>query len=318
MLQEFALTPGLFDPCVVQSDAHVETGLKQILFQLCESGMIADLSYDDWLTHVRRNVERIESQALRKDLMLLLSRMQDRRRLVPYPEPRVDTGAADEDWVKAALLAADRLNVVVTDKATKEGAYLDDQRVVSIEETIGSPWMVDQFSIDVRKDVAGMTRALEPVLRHAIRVSLSDPYMSCHSDASLTTLRIVIDILRHRKRGMGNTFLDIHCGDPAKDRWAQENPDARIRAWRDTIGELEERPSAVRVWLWANGRETFHDRHIFTDQCAVSVPAGLDCYESHRANTTQYSRLMYDQLASICRRFRPNTSPYRLLGTAAM
>lgn len=318
MLHEFALAPGLFHPRTVQYAERVELNLRHVLLVLCESGLIADLSHDDWLSQVRRNVEGIQSQALRRDLMELLARAADRRRLVPYPQPRIHAGATDEGWIRAALLAADQLRAVITDKATKETAFANDRRIVPVEEAIGSTWMEIPHSINLRKDVAGMTRFLEPLLRHASRVSLADPYMSCRSNTSLTTLRILIDLMQNRKRGMANIALNIHCGDPTKDQKHPEDPDARIRGWRDAVDMLDSRPHTVSISFWGDDDEIFHDRYIFTDQCAVTVPAGLGCYSSRRANTTQCTRLMYDQLADVHRSFQPNTSPYRLLRSAMM
>lgn len=298
MLHEFALAPGLFDPRTVRSSEGVQCNLKHVLGILCESGLIADLSHDDWISQVTRNVGNMPSRALRRSLMELLARAADRRRLVPYPEPRIHADATDESWVRAALLAADQLRAVITDKVTKEAAFPDNQRIVPIDEAIGSTWMEVPSSIDLKKNVAGMTRFLEPLLRHASRISLADPYMSCRSNTSLTTLRIVVSLLRNRKH--------------------PEDLDARIRGWRDSIGSLGSRPLAVRVSFWGDDDEIFHDRYVFTDQCAVSVPAGLGCYSSRRANTTRCARLMYYQLADVHRSVQRNTSPYTLLGSAVI
>lgn len=249
MLHEFALAPGLFDPRTVQSSEGVQRNLKHVLGISCESGLIADLSHDDWVSQVTRNVGNMPSRALRRSLM-------------------------------------------------KEAAFPDNQRIVPMDEAIGSTWMEVPSSVDLKKNVAGMTRFLEPLLRHASRISLADPCMSCRSNTSLTTLRIVVSLLRNRKH--------------------PEDLDARIRGWRDAIGSLGSRPLAVRVSFWGDDDEIFHDRYAFTDQCAVSVPAGPGCYSSRRANTTRCARLMYYQLADVHRSFQRNTSPYTLLGSAVI
>lgn len=144
---------------------------------------------------------------------------------------------------------------------------------------------------------------------------LVDPYMSCRNTRFFDTVRLYLKLLGQRGHAVLPARVHLHVGDPQEDNYHKESVSDRLDAWEHHLRPFQS-PHRITIFLWGPrpGGETFHDRYILTDQCGISIPAGLDCRTSSMPNSTTWSLL--DEVDRL-RRFQdfdPTTSPYRLLG----
>jgi hypothetical protein len=109
--------------------------------------------------------------------------------------------------------------------------------------------------------------------------------------------------------------VTIHAGNPQDDYSNPESVSDRLATWEQQLRSLQH-AHHITVFLWGTkpGGETFHDRYILTDQCGISVPAGLDCRTLSAPNSTTWSLLDEADRIRRLRDFDAATSPYQLRG----
>lgn len=322
MLYEFAITPDVFRPDVVNADPVLGLTLVQLLRGLCDNGLVANLHKDRWIRHIMNNNVATLSPALRDTIITCLNVLHDRHRLVRHPRRLQGDPASDHEWLDLALESHRRIafyGIVLSQLLLKTCGHTDGA-FIELSTALDAPqWCNRRRSRSLTKCEADYRIALAPFLRHARSVLLIDPYMSCHESRYFDTIRLCLELTGQRGYDPQPARIHIHAGDPQADYAHQELVPDRLFAWEHKLRSL--RPlHRITVFLWSArpGGETFHDRYILTDQCGISVPAGLDYRTSSVPNSTTWSLLDEEDRIRRFQDFDPSTSPYQLLGKCEM
>ena len=335
MLYQFAITPDVFEPSAINDMRPPGIILTEVLRGLCENGLLANLHGEQWMTAVRRSLHDKRVPAFVRDrIENFLNTLYDRQRLVRHPP---GSGRFVEDefrWLHWSLErhqadATNPFSGIFCSDDYLELSELDDADLIGVSNALyAACWTERETSIDIIRTTSKLRKHLAPIVRYAGRVSLIDPYMSCHDRRFLDTVQHCADLLGRHDGKQTPGIIHIHAGDPQTvgPEGTRESVDARLDRW-----ETELKPMAAhwghtfRVLLWArkrtNGvaREPFHDRYIITEQFGVTVPGGLDFLpetEVDRAGTSSWSLMTVKQTRRVIQQeLHHAKSPYRYLGT---
>jgi hypothetical protein len=321
VLYEFAMPPDVFATTVVDGDPTLGVVLVQLLKGMCDNGLIANLHRDRWTRHVIEHRLTRLSPALRDKVVACLNTLHDRHRLVRHPRRMQGDPTADGEWLELALESHRRIpfHSIILSKALL--SECGDSNIVLTELTaaLDSPqWQSRRRSFTLTKCDLDYRAALAPILRHARTLTLIDPYMSCRDSRFFNTVKICIDLLGQRGHAVLPARMHIHAGNPQHNYYHPESVVDRLSAREQWLRPLTDtqHPHHFKVFLWEArpGSETFHDRYILTDQCGISVPAGLDCRADSTPNSTTWSLLDEEDRVRRLQDFDPATSSFRLLG----
>ena len=318
MLYEFAITPDVFDENVLDTSPVLGLVLEQLLRGMCDNGMVANLHKDRWIRHIQQSCLPKLSPALRDKIITCLRILYDRHRLVRHPRRMQGDPTSYSEWLDLALESHSRIafHGIILGQALLETYGHNDNAFMELSAALDAPqWHNRRRSMSLTKREADYRVALAPILRHAKSVSLVDPYMSCHNSRFFDTVRMCLDLTGQRGRAPLPARIHIHVGNPQDDYSRPESVPDRLAAWERHLRSLQQL-HRMTVFLWESqpGSETFHDRYILTDQCGISVPAGLDCRTSSTPNSTTWSLLDEEDRIRRLQDFDPATSPYQLLG----
>lgn len=321
MLYEFAMTPDVFDTTVVDADPTLGVILVQLLRGMCDNGLIANLHRDRWVRHVMEQRLTRLSSSLRDKVISCLNTLHDRHRLVRHPRRMQGDPTADSEWLDLALESHRRVpfhGIILTNTLLGECGYMDST-FTALSGALDAPqWQSRRRSVTLTKCDADYRVALAPILRHAKTLSLVDPYMSCHDSRFVNTVKICVELLGQRGHAVLPGRIHIHAGDPETDNYRQESVADRLIAWEQYLRPLidTQHPHRFKVFLWGShpGGETLHDRYILSDQCGISVPAGLDCRAHSTPNSTTWSLLEEEDRRRRLQDVDPASSHFRLLG----
>jgi hypothetical protein len=229
--------------------------------------------------------------------------------------------SADSEWLELALESHRRLpfHGIILSKALLAECGHNNAALTELSAALDSPqWQSRRRSLTLTKCDADYRVALAPMLRHARTLALVDPYMSCHNSRFFNTVKICIDLLGQRGYAVLPARIHIHAGNPQDDHYHHESVVDRLNAWEQCLRSLidAQHPHRFKVSLWGShpGSETLHDRYVLTDQCGISVPAGLDCRTYSTPNSTTWSLLDEEDRRRRLEDVDPTASPFRLLG----
>jgi hypothetical protein len=318
VLYEFVLTPDVFDRKVLGGNPALGVTLIQLLRGMCDNGLVANLHRDRWFNCVEDRVEQLSADLpnLKDKILSCFKTLHDRHRFVRHPRRLDGDPAGDNEWLDLALESHRRIpfHGIVLSRALLVVAEHNDPAFMELSGSLDSPhWQNRRRSVTLTKCEADYRSVLTLLLRHAKTLSLVDPYLSCHDARFFDTVKICVEVLGQRGHAVLPCRVHIHAGDPSP-----ESVSDRLNAWEYKLRPLinPQRPHRFKVLLWKPrpGRETMHDRYILTDQCGISVPAGLDCRVHSVPNSTTWSLLDEEDRARRLQDYDPTTSPFELMG----
>lgn len=294
MLFEFALLPEVFEEVVTAPGNAGAKELADLLKLMHQNAMLADLKDRAWRGQVFDWLSGATGHLL--DVQAWLNRLSDDQRLVAHPT----VGPADnQDWLAEALAYQARchLDGIWTGASTySRAAGCTGVHSLPMPPTAPAAWRAweGKRSRALRKCAADLRAALAPVLRHARKVYLIDPWFNCHKPQYRASLALVMDLLT---RGTApSPLIEIHAGDPERPdpqgkEGQAETAEARAKAWSAYLHDLHSRRSVkVRVFLWGERElRRFHNRAIHTDQhVGITVQDGLACFSTRKASTDSW------------------------------
>ena len=168
-------------------------------------------------------------------------------------------------------------------------------------------------TVTLTKSSADYYTYLTPILRYARSLVLIDPYLNPEKSRFFKTIEICSGLLGLR---IGNDKLagriDLHSDAN------RQNSNFSLANWKRKLQPLADKDKhRFRIFLWESkpDSESMHDRYILTDQCGLSIPGGLDCIESSRANSTDWSFIDDDVRINRLAYYKCSTSPFNLKET---
>jgi hypothetical protein len=313
------MTPDLFDASVVNAESGGDIILIELLRGLAENGMLANLHKDRWLRHVEESRLTTLSPSLKDKVRTCLSVLHDRHRLVRHPKCKSGVPQNDSEWLNAALDSNDKIpfHAIFLSRQKQAECSRLCACLVNFEELLDSVQWDER-----RRRTCSLTKSqdeyrmvLSPVLRHAKSLMLIDPWLNCKEMRYLDTVKLCSRLAGRRIQKRRLVRIDIHT------KASSQQPDGRsvkehLDRWEKKLQPLiNEDGHRFRVYLWEpfSGSESMHDRFILTDQCGISVPAGLDCRSDSHANTTDWSLLDERARQRTWNTYQPGSSPFNLL-----
>lgn len=277
MLYEIALLPETFDASFHAEDRGRSVALKEVLRGLASNGLIADLHKSTWRKHILKQVETLPPK-VRQDLVKSLDTLHKRNRLVRRPSSAF-APTCDRDWHQIAA-TTDNLHAIVVSSLANDNPNPPSDNMLALEEVLDSElWTNRPLSLTVAMQAQGYRIALTPLLRYARKLLLIDPYLEASRNYQ-PVIELCSELLG---RGRGEPAGTIHIH--AKHHDPKRGTASWFSDWRSLLEPLHTKHGhRFQVYLYekpeAKGRQRFHDRFILTDQCGVSVPAGLSIVQS--------------------------------------
>lgn len=317
MLFEHAMTPELFDSAFLNTNDSHEIILVEILRGLAQFGMLANLNRDGWIRHVRERVNTL-SPATKDKVLSCLSVLHDRKRLVRHPRSMTGNPISDCDWLNLSLNSHDRIpfHAIILSQTLMDKCNCERSEFVEFSVSLDSTQWNDckRRTVTLNKSRADYRSNLAPVLRHARKIALVDPYLKCVT-RYIDTIKICSSLLGDRGHIRLSGQIEIHA---LKDK---QNPhpciDDCLVEWERRLRPLADKHQhKFRVLLWKNNPDSelkMHDRFILTDQCGILIPGGLDCRDSSSANSTDWSLVDEDVRQNRWANYDSPTSPFELL-----
>ena len=191
------------------------------------------------------------------------------------------------------------------------------QELLNIEEYLDSDkWNTRRRTVTLKRTVDNYRLILKPAIRHARRVELIDPFMSCRDPKFMKIVDTVLELAADRHNPANSLTLHIHAGNPERNKGSKEPVDKRLNAWKNALEpRISEKNLSVTVLLWdvLVDSEKFHDRFIATDQCGISIPGGLDCLPN---SSTTFALLDEEDRRRWLEAYNPAnpSTPYDLMG----
>lgn len=298
MLYDVALLPQLFDAAFQQSNPTRAFILKTLLRDLAVNGVMADLHKEACSKEIKRRVEELP-ETVRGDLMLGLSVLRDRSRIVRRPKS-TGTPQTSEQWVDVAKLE-NALHAIVVDDLS--GA--DGDELLKLDEVLDADrWTQRSTTWSVSMDVAGYTRVLTPLLRHATKLVLIDPYLCVNRDYK-PVLELCAELLG-RSRGVSAGYIELH----GSTQGPQTDVGQYFREWEVFLNDLKTRfRHEYKVCLYQRpvAGQRFHDRFILTNQCGVSASNSLRIIQG---NSTDWYLMDYSVAYTRRAKFEAPVHPY--------
>lgn len=318
MLYEFAITPDAFDTDPLEREPALQVILIELLRGLEMNGMVANLHAGEWVRHVQR--VRLANASIRDKVLAHLEHLDNLGRLVEHP-PRSDQPTCDKDWVdlirKTHARKQFQFHEVVLGHVSATLPNVDDPAFVQLPQVLDSaPWLQRRTSRALRMHEGDYRAALAPLLRHARWVYLIDPHLSWKEKRFSRTIEICAELLGRRGHNPVRGKIHIHVeGKDAEPEFNRRQLDDWT-AWLEKLIRSKRIVHSFHVNLWAKHPfgENLHDRFLITNQCCVSAPGGLDCWEvKSDVRSTNWSLLSHEESLQIQARFDPATKHYHLL-----
>lgn len=320
MLYEFALTAGVFDRFSPAVEPVTNQALVQVLHGIQKNGILANLYNGSWGAEVQKKLGALPDR-IRPHTQNLLSNLFDRGLIVPRPQEGACCPKSDVEWLEEAIASHGRAAfqgiIARKDSIGAHAGLLPC--AMSLEDVLLSPaWNDRKMSRRVSRTSAGFKAALAPVLGTARSVLLIDPHIAFRvfrgNPEFLTMLSIVDQCAMPDGRRCALQVLEIHTEDHPEipnDRYREVIRSIR-KAMPRVVASAKQR--VFRAWQAKSNGPPFHNRHILTNQTAISCPWGLDIHEipGHAPGDDEWAILDNEVRTSVWADFQSNRSPYDL------
>ena len=316
MLYEFAIIPDVFDSSLIDADTALGITLVELLRGICDNGLIANLNREGWARHVQ--AERIAhlSPALRDRIITCLNTLDNRHRLVRHPRSATGDPASEHDWLALALDSHNRIEfyaIVLSDALlTSSGGGLGFLGFSTVLDS--APWLARRRSLTIYKTNSQYRQLLAPILRHAKSLALVDPYLNAHESRYTDVIDLCSDLMgsRAHDRLPGRIHIHTHINNQEPEGY---DTNYYLAQWTRVLTPLATRDRhrfKVFIWRGKAGAKAFHDRFILTDQCGISIPAGLDA-RTASTHTTTWSLLDEEDRRTNLDDYDPTISPFQIV-----
>jgi hypothetical protein len=294
MLEEYAITPDVFDPAAYSNAAFIDMCLPHLKEPLLQEALVRDLCDGGWSQFCMTNSGNMHR--LCKEIVKKLSMNNRLRR---YPKHGTTNPVTPIDWCHEGVVSStlDQLTGIIASHNTKQNfAQLE---VSSIEKLTGTTWWQKRSpSVTVDRKSVEYLRVLHRVLSQANSLMFIDPNL----DPSNHNYREFIQLLGPLSERTVKPKVEIHRSLCKGDGPARTFPTELD--WKAAFCSLSEallnKKLSAEVFLW----DDFHERYLIADVIGISVPAGFDVTAKLNDYST-WGRLGRDDKEKIQRLFDP-------------
>lgn len=304
LINEYALTPDVFDSTCYSADEVCRIYLQHLKEALLQDGLVRNLRDGDWLRVFDDNHRHWHLRG-RELLRKLLS--QNRLSNAPPISPTDPT--SDSDWCNEAIASNTGLSplsgIVVTDSIA--GNFTGNALVTSIDRLSGAPWWIGRSpSVRIHRDITSYLDNLKLILQCSNSIMFIDPYL----DPTLPRYRDFIQLITHMRGRTPTPLIEIHraCYEGSgRSRQFPSNADWEQCFNTAFSGALSGTGLSIEVFIW----DDLHDRHIISNLIGIQMGNGFDTSRNPRDITT-WNRLGRAQHDDIQREFDPATQRHTL------
>jgi hypothetical protein len=318
MLYELAFTPDVFDADLVCNDIERQHELRELLRQLADVGLVANLDKDGWLRKVREVIDAWPDVKPRREIVACLDLLEKRRRLVRHPKRSGGSPVVDSQWFDLVRESHETnpFDWVVTGDRIGRGRLSKTETSVRISEVRASQKWQPRHSKTIAMCESEYRGILTPILRYAKRLELVDPYLSARDSQHSRIVWIAAEL-------MGRRGSHPHPGEIWVNTTleGEQTRDAKLALdrWESTIKRMKHEsviPHIFKVIIWRSdlGDEGMHDRFLLTNQCGVSVPRGFDCYPEGTKRKTVWGLLDHTDHVDTRVAWDPQGRPSHVIG----
>ena len=246
MLYSFAITPEVFEPSLARDGTAEALILTELFRGLCDNGILANLHAGQWLTQVRRCLDRDKSSPdLRDKLNSCLEVLNNRNRLVRHPISSERPESDEYRWLHWALERhgydpEGSFRTILSSEEFIAFSELQSEALMPIWTILDTPcWLERRRSVRFEKTESNLKLHLAPIIRHASKLVLIDPYMTCREDRFFNTVQHAAALLGKHFGPAKQSRIDIHAGNSMED-WDEfrESIQDRLNRWKRELSPV--------------------------------------------------------------------------------
>lgn len=302
MIEEYAITPDVFDSSEYTNKALIEAFLPFFMDILLKDSLLRD-TFDGGFSHYCI----AHSATLHKRCGEFLRKMQTRNQLRVFPRQSTTQPASANDWCNEALLAsaASKLDGIVVSNNLKSKFPMAE--VASIEKLAASPWWKSRScSATIRRRTDDYIRLLDRILAQANSLMFIDPNL----DPSRPNYNSFYRVLTAAAGRTRKPTIEIHrsiCDGDGSARTIPSESDWKLN-FSGLSKQLSSSGLSAEVFFWTD----FHDRFLITDIAGILVPAGFDESRNQAEPPTTWGRMGKKDRDEVQRRYDPAVNPASL------
>lgn len=275
MLYEFTFSPGIFEKDLITSNDHMARDLVRLLDGLQQNGLIGNLCDGELKREIGQKLAALPSGPLRDDLRYGIEMLDKRQRFIG--RPYIGPGWPDDDvaWFQEAVNSHSNENFysIVTTESTANGRPCP-VCTLKLGSVCGSSlWGERRNSRRVERRATVFQDLLRPVLRNAKSLMLIDPHIRPEQARYFRSLQGLIQTAYDRTEPKTLKIFEIHAKPPD---FADSTYSWFYNELRTRIGSCIPVGCQIRLVLWRDPNDLFHNRFILTNFCGISVDKGLD------------------------------------------
>ncbi|MDQ3512934.1 MAG: hypothetical protein M3462_04605 [Chloroflexota bacterium] len=324
MLHEVAITPDVFEEWRTGDDPERGIELRELLNDLEENGFVADLDKGHFRTLLGRVLMSDDQDDLRTatrkaELIARLNRLDRLNRFVRHPRRSDGHPAETVEWLELAIASHGLVpfDWLIVGDDLKDSARQKAKPVASPREARSSErWPRGTPSTTVRLCESEVRRALGPVLRHASRLEIIDPYLSCENFRRFHFINVCAALMGDRGQARLYGEIHIHTSELATANLPLQNV---LKLWASRLEQLRIRQRSrhvfkVFVWQAQVSEYLMHDRFLMTNQCGILSGNGFECWEEDTVRETTWAVVKPTVWTKRRGDFIPGIGPFRCLG----
>jgi hypothetical protein len=322
LFYEYAITPDVFHGDYINSDVRLEIILSELLKGIRDNGMIANLNKDGWMKLLERDRLKTILPLIFKDkLIRYLNTLRDRNRLVRHPKATHENPSTDLEWLQIALESHGQIKFdgIIAPSHLLSICETSCSEFIDAVKVLDSPhWSSRRKTLTLSASEPYYRPVLDPVLRHARKLIIVDPFFSPHVAKFTDFLKICAEQMGRRGQSVRKGQIIIHAGNPEKPGVYSESVDKRLDEWEAKIKSMftTSMPHKINIILRDQrpGGKRFHDRFILTDQCCIDIPLGTDVAHDETPDNTTWCLLDYEDMQQKAQEIQPEMKIYEKLG----
>lgn len=298
MIDEYAITPDVFDPAAYSNAAFIEMCLPHLKDPLLHEALVRDLCGGGWSQFCMEH-----SSSLHRLCKEIVRKLAQNNRLRRFPQHNKTAPVSAADWCQEGLgtSTADALTGIIASHITKQNFAQGE--VASIEKLTGISWWQSRSpSTTMDRKTAEYQRVLHRVLMQANSLMFVDPNL----DPSSYNYREFVQLLAPLARRQIKPRIEIHRSFCKGDGAARTFPTEM--EWKNNFAgfgsDLSSRGLSAEVFFW----DDFHIRLLVSDLVGVNLEAGFDV-TAKADDKTIWTRLGRSDKDDWQKKFDPATRP---------
>jgi hypothetical protein len=295
MIEEYALTPDVFDRSSYSQPDYIDMCLPYLKDALFNEALVRDLCDGDWSRWCNDRDRLRSSHRLAKEI---LRKLKDRNRLRSFPRQSTGSPVNAVDWCTEALSSHRKspLSGIITTDSTKQN-FKADPMIASIEKLPGCNWwQARSCSAVLERTTESFLTALEKILDCANSLMFIDPNLDPSSNYN-EFFRLLEPLQERRPIPQIELHRSFCLGDGPQRRILSQSQGMKL--FQPLDAKLQPLGLHADVYFW----QDFHARYLITDLLCILAEAGFDTTWTKQKTT--WARLSSADRDNIQRDFDP-------------